>query len=298
MSNKTKIGAANIKDNFNAKLLSFLANNKNEYTRIFYFGQVMVNKDDKNANRVKVRIPLIDDILYKDVTKEVGDSSLPWCIPFNGRFVSTPENNSIVAVILSDPKTPFFGRIYIDAITELTATDLFERLTPEEQALSNWLNVQDALDINIGTPIDNIDAKANINYKVGIRGKGKNKLVFDKDETLLTQNHKDKNKESFLKLAENSQLETADKIDIISKKGKNKKYHPVFDTTLFEYLEKQNRMIQKIVMLLNTIPAISPQGGPCTAGPQASQLISEFVSLKAELKKLKQIGYSEKITIN
>lgn len=298
MSNKTQIGAANVKDNLNAKLLSFLVNSKNEYTRIFYFGQVVINKDDKNANRVKVRIPLIDDIFYKDVSKEVGDSNLPWCIPTNSRFVTTPENNSIVAVILSDPKTPFFGRIYIDSITDLSATDLFEKLTPEEQSLSNWLNVQDSLGINIGVPNSNIDAKANINYNVGIRGKGKNKLQFTKDETLLVQNYKDKNKESLVRLNENIEINSSDKIDIISKKGRNTKYHPVFDKTLFDYLDKQNRMIQKIVMLLNTVPAIAPIGGPCTAGPQASQLVSELTSLKLELKKLKQMGYSEKITIN
>lgn len=298
MANQTKLGAANIKDNLNAKLLSFLANNKNEYTRIFYFGQVMINTDDKNANRVKVRIPLIDDIFYKDTTKAIGDANLPWCIPTNNRFISTPENNSIVAVILSDPKTPFFGRIYLDSITDLTATELFEKLSPEEQSLSNWLNVQDALSINIATPIDNTDSKSNINYNVGIRGKGKNKLHFTKDETLLTQNHKDKNKESYLKLAENTTLETADEIKIVSKKGKKNNYHPVFDTTLFSFLDKQTSMFNKIVTLLNGIPATAPIGGVCTASPQASQLITELVSLKAELKKLKQIGYSEKITIN
>jgi len=300
MSNMTKIGGSNIKDNFNAKILAFLANNTIEYTRTIYLGQVMVNEDAGNLNRVKIRIPLIDDIFYKDVSKQEGDNSLPWCLPISSRFVSTPEANSIVIVLLADPKTPFFGRIYLDSVTDISATDLFQKLTPEEQSLSNWLNVQNAFEINIPTPLDEkgYNVKKNTKYKLGIRGKGKNKIELDETKISISQNYQDKNKETSIELTENLDIKSSDEINITSKKGRKKNYHPVFDSTLFDYLEKQNRMIQKIVTILNTIPAIAPIGGPCTAGPNSSQLITELTTLKGELKKLKQIGYSEKITIN
>lgn len=296
---KTKLGAANIKDNLEAKLLSQLINQETEYTRILYFGQVISNADPKNLNRIKVRIPLIDDGFYAKVAKETGDSSLPWVLPISHRFIDTPEANSIVLVLLSDPKTPFFGRIYFDCITDLSATDLFERLTPEEKSLSNWLNAENTLEVNIPKPVDpqKFNVNASVKRKVGIRGKNKNKLELNTDETYLVQGYKDRNKESFLKLSDNSTLESANELHLRSKKGKQTEYNPVFDDPLFKYLEKQNTLFQKIIILLNSIPAISPTG-PCTAGPTASQLINEFVNLKTELVKLKQTGSSEKIFIN
>lgn len=297
--NNTKIGSANYKDNLNAKLLSFLTNNTTEYTRMFYFGQVIINDDPNNLNRIKVRIPLIDDIFYKDVDKTTGNNSLPWCLPTSTHFISTPDANAIVVVILSDPKTPFFGRIYLDTITDLSTTDLFEKLTPEDKSLSNWLNAEKSLDINIPKPVNTKDPNVinNPKYKMGIRGKGKNKIELDQTNINIVQNYNDKNNESSINLNNNINVHAADVIEVTSKKGKNKNYHPVFDETLWTYLQAQTKMIQKIVTLLNTVPATSPTG-PCSASPTATQLITELTSMKAAFQKLKTTGASEKISIN
>lgn len=296
---KTKIGSADVKGNLEAKLLNTLINQETEYTRILYFGQVVSNTDSKNINRIKVRIPLIDDVYYKNATKEQGDSKLPWCLPISQRFIEAPETNNIVLVLLTDPKTPFFGRIYFDCITDLSATDLFERLTPEEKSLSNWLNAENTIEVNIPKPVDpqKYNVTATIKKKVGVRGKDNNKLELDVGKTLLVQNYKNRTKESFLELSEDSTLESANELHLLSKKGKQTEYNPVFDDPLFQYLDKQNNLFKKIIILLNSVPAISPVG-PCTAGPSASQLVSEFVNLKTEFLKLKKTGSSEKLFIN
>ena len=296
---KSKITNANLKDSLHANLVTQILDQGSSYTRILYFGQVISNNDPKNLNRIKVRIPIIDDVYYANNTKENGDDTLPWSLPFNSRFIETPEVNSIVYVLLSDPKTPYFGRIYFDSVTDLSATDLFEKLKPEEQALSNWLNAENSLEITIPKPIPNnkFNATQNIKYQIGIRGKGNNKLEFNQTSTTLVQNYKDKDKESLLNLDVNSKLEAADELRVVSKKGTKKEYNPVFDDELFKHLDNHINLFMKIVLLLNSVPATSPTG-PCTAAPNAGQLISELKSLKQSLITFKRDGSSKKIIIN
>lgn len=297
---KSRIAQSNPEDALQGRLVNQLYTQNSEYTRVFYFGQVINNNDPKNLGRIQVRIPIIDEIYYINQNKNDGDRTLPWCLPMSSRFAEAPEQNSIVIVALFDPKVPFFGRLFFDSITEISATELFERLTPEEKTLSNWLNAENSLDINNPKPkkLNEYEVKNKVIHKVGIRGKGNNKLELNEKDTILSQNYKDTEKESFLKLAEtDSTLEGADNVHLLSKKGEKTEYNIVFDIKLFEYLDKINKMINKVVLLLNTTPAKSPTG-PCLPGPNAKDLISEFKSLKAELKKFKNNGSSKKLWIN
>jgi len=297
---KSRIAQSNPEDALQGRLVNQLYTQRGEYTRVFYFGQVINNNDPKNLGRLQVRIPIIDDIYYINQNKTDGDKTLPWCLPMSSRFSEAPEQNSIVIVALFDPKVPFFGRLFFDSITEISATELFERLTPEEKTLSNWLNAENSLDINNPKPkkLNEYEVKNKIIHKVGIRGKGNNKLELNEKDTIVSQNYKDKDKESFLKLAESdSTLEGADNVHLRSKKGEKTEYNIVFDKKLFEYLDKVNKMLNKVVLLLNTTPAKSPTG-PCLPGPNAKDLISEFKSLKAELKKFKNEGSSKKLWVN
>ncbi len=297
---KSRIAQSNPEDSIKSKLVDSLYNHKNESNRIFYFAQVISNEDPFNLNRIKVRIPVVDDIYYINQTKAQGDTNLPWCLPESSRFINTPEQNTIVVVAIFDPKIPFFGRLFLDCITDLSTTDLFEKLSPEDKTQSNWLNANKTLEINNPKPKKDNEYEVlnKVKYPVGVRGKGKNKLQFNEKDTLLTQNHKDKDKESYLFLEENkSTLEAANELHLKSKKGDKTEFNVVFDKKLFDFLEKQNRMIAKLVAQFNSIPAKSASG-PCTPAPNAKNLISEFKTLKAEFKKFKENGSSKKIFIN
>src|SRR6185369_8656209 len=265
------INSLNIADTIKSKVLDQTLQKKTAYSRIFYFGQVINNKDPQNLNRIQVRIPVIDDIYYLNSTKTDGDSKLPFCLPASNRYEDSPENNSIVVVAIFDTKTPYFGRLYFNSLSNLSATDLFERLTPEEQSLSNWLNANNSLNINTFTPTDNLyNVNPNINYKMGIRGRGNNKIELNQFNLIIVQNYKQGDNETSITLTKNYDLSAADQINILSKKGYSTHYHPVFDKTLYNYLDAQMVLIQKIVAILNTSPAISPVG-PCIPGKHASQ---------------------------
>jgi hypothetical protein len=294
-----RIAASNFEDALRSKVVNDTINSENEHSRIFWFAQVIDNKDPKNLNRIKVRIPVIDEVKYVGVEKEKGDANLPWCLPTSHRFLNTPEVNSIVIVAILDPKTPYYGRIYFDTITDLTDTDIFERLEPEK-TLSDFSQVEKALNIEIfGKPKDKaFNGKDNIKYPIGLRGKGKNKFMLDKDSSLWVQNEGDKDNESHIKLEKSlMDFDAADKIDILSKKGNKTKYNPLFHSTMYTYLSDVNKMIQKIVILLNTQPALA-KCGPCMASPNAPTLMSDLIQLNGKLQKLKQEGHSKKIRIN
>jgi hypothetical protein len=269
-------------------------------SRVFYFAQVIDNKDSDNLNRIKVRIPVIDDDYYVGKTKDEGDKKLPWSVPFSNRFLNVPEVNAIVMVAVFDTKVPHFGRMYFDSFSDFTTSEYFDKLSPEDKLLSNWALIEDVFGINIkGKPKTDgeYNGKDNINYKVGIRGKGKNRILLDKENIEIIQNKDDSKKESKIVISENINVDSSDIIDVKSKKGKKKTYNPVFDDPLFDYLSDINKLFQKIVILLNTVPAISPSG-PCTMGPTASQVMTEYTNLMQSLQKFKRDGSSEKININ
>lgn len=293
----SRILAGNFEDALRAKLVNSTIANESLHSRIFYFGQVISNSDPKNLNRIKIRIPTIDDVFYVGKTKDEGDASLPWSLPISHRFIDIPEVNTIIIVAIFDTKTPYYGRVYFDTVTEVSSTDIFNRVTPEINSLSTWENVETAYNININKPKPNAyDAKQNVIYNTGIRGKGKNKILFAKDFTLWIQNEGDSQNESSIKQSQNIDIDSSDLINITSKKG-GTRYHPIFHTPLYNYLSIMNQTIQKIIILLNTIPAKSPSGA-CIPGPNAKQLINQLQKMSSEFSKFRNIGNSKKITIN
>jgi hypothetical protein len=269
-------------------------------SRVFFFAQVINNIDPNNLNRIQVRIPVIDNDYYVGKTKDEGDKNLPWVAPFSNRFLDVPEVNAIIMVAVFDAKVPHFGRMYFDSFSDFTTSEYFDKLTPEEKLKSNWALVEDIFGINIlGKPknTDEFNAKENINYKVGIRGKGKNRILLDKESTNIVQNFNDKDKETAIVLTENVDIDAADEIYVTSKKSNSDLYHPVFDDPLFDYLATNAQLLQKIVTVLTTIPAISPAGN-CIPGPSSGQLTAELQKLSTELQKFRNNGSSKKININ
>ena len=295
-----RITGSNSEESIKKNMVSSTMDNKSLNSRVFYFAQVISNKDSDNLNRIKVRIPVIDDDYYVGKSKEEGDENLPWCIPNSNRFLNVPEVNSILMVAVFDTKVPHFGRMYFDSFSDFTSSEYFDKLTPEEKLLSNWALIEDVFGINIkGKPKTEgeYNGKDNINYKVGIRGKGKNRILLDKESIEIIQNKEDNKKESKIVISENIEIDSSDIINIISKKGKKKKYHPVFDEPCFDYEQSILKMFQKIILLLSTTPAISP-AGPCTSSPMISQVTQEYSSLVQAYQKFKKDGSSGEISIN
>ena len=281
------------------KVLNYALKNIEEYSRTIYFGQVIITDDPKNLNRVKVRIPVIDDIFYLPPnTKEQGNNLLPWVLPESTRFIETPDNGSIVAVDIADAKTPYFGRFIKNVYTGITTTELFDSLTTDQQIQNNWLIADQAHEINIPKPKNDneYNSGSGINYKVGIRGKDNNRIVLDQGLLSIVQNL-GLDTESSIEFDKDINVSTSDILNLFSKKGTSDTYHPVFDAKLWDYLESTMRLAEKIIILLNTTPATSPVG-PIFPAPKAKKLITELKELKKDLKKLKKEGSSAKIYIN
>jgi len=299
MPMKSRVSASNSEDAFQAAWLDKILSSNNDFKRIFHFAQVINNADVSNLNRIQVRIPIIDDIFYQNIDKQGGDLNLPYCLPISSRFIEVPEVNSIVIVAIFDPAIPYYGRIYFDSITGLSSNDLFNQLAPETQALSDWLNAEDTISSIIPKPdsTNQFNAKENVNSKIGIRGKGKNKVELDDKSVHISQNDKDKNNESFIDMQVNSTFESGDELHLRSKKGVNKEYHPVFDQKTYDYMDAMMKMMEKIVLVFNSTPAMSPTG-PCIPSSQGEKLINELTTLKQKLKTFKDVGYSKKLFIN
>jgi len=294
----SQLSNTKLSDKIDNELLNLALKKHDESTRILYFGMVIKNTDSLNCKRIQIRIPYLDDIYYLDGNVTNGNNNLPWCIPMNSRFIDVPEEGTIVSIIISDPRTPYYGRVYLDSFTGISAIELFSNLSPQEQITSNWLNVSNELLINIPVPStpNNFQAGNNIDYKVGIRGKGNNGLIFDEASTKLTQNDSLPN-ETSIEMTNDLDMQADNLINLISTSGYNQHYHPIFDTTLYSYLDSIQSFHQKLMLMLATNPATAPNG-PCTPSPKISSLINEFVNLKTSLVKLKQIGNSKKLTIN
>lgn len=300
-----RIRMANPEDWIKGKMLDGAIDKREQSTRIFYYGYVINNNDPKNSNRIQVRIPFLDDNFYNGRTKDEGDKVLPWCSSFSRNFIATPENKSVVIVALMDPKAPFWGRIYIDSIPELSATDIFDssRLIPETKTYENWNNIELHHNIFLKSKPQQpkeFNAKENVKYPMGIRGKGKNRLMLGKDSTEIYQNEAQGKKESFLKFTQNVHLEAGDEMFLLSKQG-GTHYHPVFDQPLYSYLTTMNDMIRQIVTVQNTLPSLCNINMlPNLPSKEAKQLVPKLAAMYAKFNKLKLPGQgaSKKITIN
>lgn len=297
-------------DNIKSKITDLVIGHKDNSSRIFYLAQVVNSVDPKNANRIKVRIPLIDNPFYIDekgnLTETEGHDKLPFCIPAHGRLIDTPENGSVVLIGLLDPAQPFMGRVWLNVVTELSSIDIFdsERLA-EELSSSAWSNAESALGIKYGnTPTVNnrpaLKTETRVAQdKVGIRGKNKNKLLFDKETTTLIQNEGVSNKETKIEMTEDMKL-LSQTFQILSSKS-NKKLHPMFGEPNYKFQQSLMSLLNQIVTLLATSPAITTYpGSPCTPSPSAAAIQAAYQKLNVDFNKLKQSGegLSSNIQIN
>ena len=299
-----RIRTSNLEDYISGKIINQTTQQNENSTRIFYIGIVINNIDPLNANRIQVRIPSLDDIFYINKSNEEGNKILPWCIPINRNFISTPENNSIVTISIFDPKTPYFGRKYYDDMTSLSYDNIFDskNLNPETNTYNNWDNVElmHNFTLNSKPKINNeYNSKNNINYTVGFKGKGNNKIFSDKDSIQLHQNE-NTDKHSYIKLTDNIDIHAAKNINLISDAGNSNYYHPVFDSPLYDYLNEMNSMIKSIVTVLNSVPSLAASGTPNAPSPNAVQLINTLTQmyLKFNQLKIEGTGASKEIIIN
>ena len=263
----------------------------------FHFAQV--TEVDETNGRIKARIPLID----RDITD---DNDLPWCLPTSNRFIELPEVNSVVILGTFNTLNTNIIRFWFAAINEKATKDLFDATRLVEEFDKNkevWDNLSNVSNITYGwLPGQQgrgyTDAKIKkINYKVGIRGKGKNYLLFDKDITTLVQN-KGASNESKLELTDKAAL-NAKNIDLLSTSSK-KEHRPVFADPLFSHLDKINTMLKTIMTILSTTPGYYYGVLPCTPNAMSSQLTGQYAQLTVGLNQLKQPdgGKSKYIKIN
>lgn len=284
---------------------------KGGVNRVFYFGQVIDSNDPENANRIKVRIPLIDDAFYyndnSELTETEGHDKLPYCVAAHGRYIETPENGSVVLVGLMDPSSPFAGRIWFAATNELSSTDIFDkdRLNEEISSTDAWTNAQESIEVQYNnTPGTGnrpaLQSKKKItNHKVGLRGKDKNKLLFEKGKTTLVQNEDRNNDESKIELTEKLSS-NAKEFEFLANQS-NKKHQPVFADPLWKFMQSQLDLINQIVTLLNTSPGTTTYpGSPVSPASSAASIQAAYQKLTLDFNKLKQKGegHSKYITIS
>ena len=299
-----RIRVSNIEDYLKSKILDSAIEKKEGYTRIFYPGIVINNADPKNSNRIQIRIPFIDDNVYVNRTQEEGNKFLPWCSPISRNFISTPEQNSIVIVAIFDPKTPYWGRMYFDGVTDLNAKDIFDssRLVPEDATTNNWNNFEKAFNLILNSKPANPNQYNTVkrtSYLMGLKGKGKNRITLDNDSISLYQNE-GMNTQSMLKFTKDIKMVSSDVMELLSTKGTNSHYHPLFDTPVYDFMKKQNDLIRSIVQVMCSSPSLAPNTFPNIPSPAAFQLIDPLTNLYTDFAKLKVpgAGGSEKIFIN
>lgn len=307
MSNSNRLVTSNVIDVVQTRLNDLIRGGKVDLTKVFYLGQVISsNEDPKNCNRIKVRIPLLDDVFYLNDSNKlvdgIGDDDLPWCLSTNTRNVNTPENGAIVLVALLNPKLPYAGRFYFDAFPGVESKDLFDpsRLI-EESDNKAWEGIEEML----GTIHNNTPGVAGrpkykpkrkkTNYKVGIRGKDKNSLEFENKKTTLSQN-KGTQQEALLELTDKVLL-AAKELELVNK-SIPKRERPVFSEPLFNYLQAEKSLLTAIVTLLNSVPSLSILGIPNIASPGAPALASLDATTTQLLSTTKVTATSKNIKIN
>jgi hypothetical protein len=304
-----RLVATNPEEHAKARLNEqILGQNKSAPARVFHYGQVIDSGDSKNANRLKIRIPLIDDGFYTDdngiIKDKIGDDKLPWAIASQGRTVDTPENGTVVVVALFDTMNPLGGRMWITSVPELDSKELFDKSRlKDELSKEKWKNAEKAIGINFNSSPevrdrDPIDSKSRkINYSVGIRGKDKNKLLFEKAKTTLIQNEGSQLNESKVELTEKMLL-TGKEFEIIANSSVTK-HTPIFAKPMFEYLGQLEAVLDSTLLILSTIPSLWLGVIPNVANPGMAAVMGQWVGVKLKLQsiKVKGVGHSRFITI-
>lgn len=287
---------------------TMLGDRSSSPARVFHYAQVISSDDPKNANRLKLRIPLIDDGFYTDdngvLKDKIGDSKLPWAISSNGRSIDTPENGTVVVVALFDPMNPVGGRIWINAVPELDSKDLFDKSRlKDELSKDEWKNAEEVAGVLFNSSPDVRDRDAfvsknrKINYKVGMRGKDKNKLLFEKSKTTLIQNEGSQLNQSKVELTDKMFL-GAKEFEIIAN-ASVMKHTPIFAKPMFQYLSQLEGVLDSTLIILSTIPSLWLGAIPNVPNPGMAAVMAQWAAAKIKLQsiKVKGVGHSNYITI-
>jgi hypothetical protein len=78
---------------------------------IFFIGEVIDHKDPLYKRRIRVRLPVIDDVLSSD--------TIPWCNPILPEHIHMiPEEGDRVIIILQTPWDYQTGRFYFGKVLD------------------------------------------------------------------------------------------------------------------------------------------------------------------------------------
>ena len=150
------------------------------------------------------------------------------------------------------------------------------------------------------SPIRPQKIKKTIKYDIGIKGKGNNKIILNKNSTSIYQNEGLKT-QSLLELTDNIVLHAAKNINIVSDEGTKNLYHPVFDQPLYKYLNEINSVLKAIITTLGTSSTISTNPSqPSLPSPSSLSLINNLTDLILKYNDFitPANGASNKISIN
>lgn len=80
-----------------------------EFSKVIYVGNVISITDDLDSNRIKVRIPELDN--------NINNIDLPYCYNIFGQsFKNLPKIGEAVIIIVSDPRKPYNDRLWLSPI--------------------------------------------------------------------------------------------------------------------------------------------------------------------------------------
>lgn len=302
---ENKLQSVNIVDKVKKSIADNLLKTPEKMNHIFEWG-VVVAYDEENANRIKVRIPILDDHFFKSKNVDDDIKKLPWCVPSNKRIIETPEVGSIVLVGLFSIQDVFNGRIWFDVIDYVDSNvkdDDVKRLDVNPTGKKAWEEMEKVVKrkYNVAPGVRNSDEYKTKNQKavkkVILKGKSKNALIFDEKSTKIIQNKGDK-EESFIDVTENVEVSSSDHIKILSKKS-TRKEKPIFAQNFIDLFQKVLDFNQSLVQLLGAGAGnTTSPGAPITPSTQVPGLLQKQVSLQTEFEKFKQQGVSSNIDIN
>jgi len=302
---ENKLQGVNIVDKVKKSIADNLLKTNEKMNHIFEWG-VVVAYDEENANRIKVRIPILDDHFFKSKNVEDDIKKLPWCVPSNKRIIETPEVGSVVLVGLFSIQDVFNGRIWFDVIDYVDSNvkdDDVKRLDVNPTGKKGWEEMEKVVKrkYNVAPGVRNGDEFKTKNQKavkkVILKGKSKNALILDEKSTKIIQNKGDK-EESFIDVTENVEVSSSDHIKILSKKS-TRKEKPIFAQNFIDLFQKALDFNQFLVQLLaagagNT----TTTGAPITPSTQVPSLLQKQIAIQTEFEKFKQQGVSSNIDIN
>lgn len=260
----------------------------------FFVGVVKNNKDPHNSNRVQVRIPLLDDPFYFGTSESEGDKNLPYCFGLSTRFIETPDENSVVFVQLMDLSDPYVGRIYYSVIPEISSRDLFDASNlvndNQKQPLTN-INKLTGYVFDYLRNFRSSLTQSNKKNTVGIRGKGKNKVLLNASNLILVQNEGTQ-KESSIELSEDIEMKVSrgKKIKLTDGTSSEK---IVYAKDVLNYFDEITKTFDMVNAAFKPIEVLLP-GYSAAIAP----LITQTAVLRAKILEIKTKGLSKTVIIN